>query len=232
MCRGNNAADSLAQHAFANQPALLDTWEQLRLEISNLEHIRKWTHNTLIRVGHLTMDKLKEQNRCEEEEKTEANHTQLPYVQWFFPETLDTSLKSYDIPEWRDIHLWVNSLHQEGETMYLSWYQLFADFTMSYPDKGPFYKASSKRWKGGTDRPDTHFAQKARWMATYLTKLSKQIELDLPTKHCRPFSFTMAFWSACLPVRMTSERHQRLETWLRTFRALYRRPKDFEFMNG
>lgn len=214
------------------QPALIDTWEKLRLEINHLDTLRKWAHHTFIRVGHMAMDKQKEQKRTEHDEASEVVHAQLPYVQWFFPETLDMSLKSYDIPEWRDVYNWINSLHQEGDTMFLSWYQLFADFTSTYPGKGPFYKASSKRWKGGKDRPDTHFAQKARWMATYLTKMSKQIALDLPTKHCRPFSFTMAFWSACLPVKMTTERHQRLETWLRTFRALYRRPKDFEFIDG
>ena len=229
VCRGNDAADSLAQHAFMDQPSLLDTWEKLKLEIKNLENIKHWAHHTLIRVGHLAMDKQKELQKKDESDRVDTFHGRLPYVRWYFPATLPPSFKSYDIPEWDDIYSWTESLHVEGESMFLSWYQLFADFVLQHPGKGPFYKASSKRWKGGSERPETHFAQKARWMATYLTKLSKQLKLDLPTKHCRPFSYTMAFWSACLPVKLTTERHQALETWLRSHKALFRRPKDFEF---
>ena len=160
ICGGNDAADSLAQFAFTDQPRLIDTWEKLKLEVSNLKNFQKWAHHTFIRVGHLAMDKQKELQKRDDPDRGDEFRGQLPYVRWSFPETLPATLKSYDIPEWMDIYRWTESLHEEGETMYLSWYQLFADFVLSYPDRGPYYKASSKKWKGGKDRPETHFAQR------------------------------------------------------------------------
>ena len=232
ICKGNNAADSIAQHAFGDHPSLIHTWEILKEELAEIEKLRKWTHHVLIRVGHLAMDKLKEKRYTEDSETQVTVHTKLPYIHWTFPAVLPSSLKSYAIPEWKDIHDWILSLHSEGETMYLSWYQLYADFSLTYPGKGPYYKPSAKKWKGGKERPEAHFAQKSRWFATFFTKMAKQLDFILPTRHCRPSSFTTAFWSACLPVTMTIDRHQRLENWLRSHRALYRRPKDFEFMDG
>ena len=109
ICQGNNAADSIAQHAFGDHPSLIHTWEILKEELAEIEKLRKWTHHVLIRVGHLAMDKLKEKRYTEDSETQVTVHTKLPYIHWTFPAVLPSSLKSYAIPEWKDVHDWILS---------------------------------------------------------------------------------------------------------------------------
>lgn len=68
---------------------------------------------------------------------------------------LPEHLYKYNIPEWSTVAGWIQSLHTGTEGMFLS----CADFHLQWPNLGPWYKISSKRWFGGDARPHRGFAK-------------------------------------------------------------------------
>ena len=232
VCNGNNAADAVAGKVFSEYPHLLIVQQQLKQEIQELCTMRFWVHKVLIRTGQLAMDKLREERRRNTEDETQvvlARREITDHPTWTFPLVLEDKFRKYNIPEWHTIATWVQSLQQGGEQLYLSWYQLYADFHIQFPSLGPWYKSSSKRWFGGDTRPTCGFAKGSRWMADFLTRLGRQLGTPVPSKLQRPDSHVITFWTCCLPVKMPTERYLALERWLADRRACYRQPKDFEY---
>ena len=232
ICKGNEAADTIASNSYTEYPKLLETQNCLTRELSELRNIRFWVHKVLIRTGQLAMDKIRERKRQEDDDEIQPiiPPKQLEsYQPWTFPTVLPEVFHKYNIPEWSTVAEWVRSLHDGTEQMYLSWYQLYADFHLKWPTYGPWYKSSSKRWFGGATRPTCGFAKGSRWMSDFLTRLGRQIGTPVPSRLQRPDSHVVCFWTYCLPVSISTDRFNDIERWLQTKRPRFRQPRDFEF---
>lgn len=235
VCAGNDAADSVAGNVFSSYPTILALQQQLKNEIQELCILRFWVHRILVKTGQLAMDKLRDERRRQNDDETQYVSVQrqlTDYQVWGFPQTLPDHLYKYNIPEWGTVATWIQSLHAGNEQMHLSWYQLYADFHLQWPNLGPWYKSSSKRWFGGDTRPECDFAKGSRWMSDFLTRLGRQLERPLPTRLQRPESHVVCFWTYSLPVSISVERFQMIEKWLLERRSRFRRPRDFEFDIG
>ena len=158
VCQGNDAADSVAGHVHAQYPQLLDVQQQLKREIQELCNMRFWAHKILVNTGQLAIDILREMRRNDDEESTPIVSFQrqiMDYQSWTFPMELPEHLYKYNIPEWSTVAGWIQSLHTGTERMFLS----CADFHLQWPNLGPWYKISSKRWFGGDARPHHDLAK-------------------------------------------------------------------------
>ena len=158
VCQGNDAADSVAGHVHAQYPQLLDVQQQLKREIQELCNMRFWAHKILVNTGQLAIDTLREMRRNDDEESTPIVSFQrqiMDYQSWTFPMELPEHLYKYNIPEWSTVAGWIQSLHTGTERMFLS----CADFHLQWPNLGPWYKISSKRWFGGDARPHHDLAK-------------------------------------------------------------------------
>ena len=74
------------------------------------------------------------------------------------------------------------------------------------------------------------FARKLACCRTFLLRLSKLLQQQLPTQFCRPDSYTIAFRNTCLAVRLEQARFDRMERLLQTYRYVFHKPKDLDFM--
>ena len=157
VCKGNNAADSIASQSYSECPKLMEVQQNLKDEISGLRDMRFWVHKILVKTGQMAMDKQREMRRKDDDEDVVAipiPRQLVAYQRWTFPNVLPEHLHKYNIPEWSTVADWVQSLHSGTERMHLSWYQLYADFHIQWPTHGPWYKSSSKRWFWGCNQAD------------------------------------------------------------------------------
>ena len=100
-------------------------------------------------------------------------------------------------------------------------FNLRPDLSFEKPGRGPWYHYKAKVWKSAACRPSSTFSKKTRWLSDFLLRLSKLLEQTLPTQFCRPDSYTIAFRTSCLTVRMERERFDRLENWLQSHRYIF-----------
>lgn len=109
---------------------------------------------------------------------------------------LPDDLCEYDTGEWKQLAGWIGSLHgMKGRVYRWTWYQLFVDYHPQFPGSGPWYHQSSKTWKAAAIRPTHDLTKCVRWFISYLLRIAKKLGTPLPTKHMRPDSSILAFWS-------------------------------------
>ena len=233
VCRGNDWVDELAKNAFASYPNLMRIWTQLCSEISFLTEAKRWVHRVHVETGRLAVKlQTKQRTQILEPWYNDDLQTEGRYDQWNVPETLPDHLPKFHIHDWSALQFWVRSLHDPGGRVFcLSWFQLTADLGLQKPEVGPWYHNENvKIWKSGFCRPQSSFAKKTRWLADYLIRLCKLLDQPLPTQFCRPDSYTLAFRTSCLTVRMATTRFEAIERWLQQYRHTFMKPSDLNFM--
>ena len=149
--------------------------------------------------------------------KQPCKHALQPLIMtsWQFPSDLPPAAKPYILSETSAIVTWVHDLHDERfPVQRWSWWQLFLDAWLTIPNLGPWYHVQQKQWKAGTTQPPEPFLRKARWFSKYMNKLSVACDIKLPLEHASPQGTVIAFWTATLPVRVSMQRTETLDTWL------------------
>ena len=231
VCRGNDFVDIVAKNAYTEYPIVLQVWNNLSKEISFLKEAKKWVHKIHVETGKLALTmQAKQKANVKEPWFDDDLQTEPRYVAWTFPETIPDTLPTFQVHDWSEIHSWIRSLHQTGNIYSLSWFQLAADLSFEKPGRGPWYHYNAKVWKSAACRPSSTFSKKTRWLSDFLLRLSKLLEQTLPTQFCRPDSYTIAFRTSCLTVRMERERFDRLENWLQSHRYIFHKPSDLNFL--
>ena len=230
--RGNAAADECAAHALYAYPQLASVWNNLVEEVRHLEEIRNTLHRTIIDVGIAAMNLIREMKKGTKHSEVGGNITiaMQPMEPWLLP-NLDFSLHpKFHISCWQELVQWNRSLHDENHpTRWLSWAQVFTDFRLSTKQKGPWYDRRTKRWMS-VGCPNDQFIRRYRWFISYLNSVMALHKLNLPTRMCRPDSFVIGFWCLCLPVRLSGERFEAIESWFVSKHPFFRSTPDLQLL--
>ena len=231
---GNDAADKTAAMAYHDQPELLQLWEGLCEEVQELESTRDALHQVYLDVSNLSFKLAAEvKHQHQQEERVEDIHNApLTMDEWKLPQVLPPDLQDYDTGEWTQLASWVDTLHESTGRVYRwTWYQLFLDYHIHFPGSGPWYHQSSKTWKESSSRPTQDLTKCVRWFNSYLIRIAKKLETPLPTKHMRPDSTVLAFWSNTLTVQVSEERQRQVDEWLCEWSTCFTAPKELAHLS-
>ena len=231
---GNDAADRTAATAYDTQPDLLELWEQLCREISELEGLRDILHQVFIDVSQLSFQLASEVRRQhQQDERVEDLHNHhLEMDDWKLPGILPDNMQDYETGEWAQIAQWIESLHGTSGRVYRwTWYQLFLDYHLHFPGSGPWYHQSSKTWRSSDTRPTQDLTKCVRWFNSFLQRTAKKLEKPLPVKHMRADSSVLAFWSNTLTVRISEERQRKVDEWLCEWATCFTAPKELAHLS-
>ena len=83
-----------------------------------------------------------------------------------------------------------------------SWFQLYADFQMMFPDKGPWFNSKQLRWESKATMPSEIFVRRTRWFTTFLMNLAKQLGFQMPVAYRLPHSHVIHYWLNTVPVQV------------------------------
>ena len=231
-CEGNSAADSVATQVFQDNPKMLQLWLDLHKSLTRARRTRDAVHQVLIQVGTLAIHRLQGQADPDPAAPTvDSLPLPLQFRPWKFALALPAEASTFQIDDWPAICEWINSLHQEGDIHYLSWYHLYVDFSLRYPGKGPWYHVKSLRWWSASSMPDASWQKRCRWFSTYLVKLSKCLTQPLPLQNRRPTAHSIAFWINCLPVKLEASRLASIENWLSQWKGVFYKSKDLSWID-
>ena len=231
-CQGNSAADSVAGSGYAQRPGLLRDWERMCLSFQEGRRVRDSIHQVLVAVGSLAISRIKGQDQAvPDASPVDSVVPAFHMEQWPFPADIPPQAQPFAIHDWSALFEWVTSLQTEGEVHYLSWYQLFVDFTLRYPNKGPWYHVPSLRWWSHDSMPSVTWTKRCRWFSTFFTKLAKTLNLKLPVQNRRPTGHAVAFWINCMPVCITRERLASVDHWLGQYKAVFYNSKELRLID-
>ena len=230
--RGNSAADECAAHAIYAYPQIHSVWSKLVEEVTHLEEIRKTLHRVLIDVGIAAMNLIREMKKGTKHTEVGGDITvaMQPMEPWLLP-AMDFSVHpKFHVSCWPELVDWNRSLHDEqNPTRWLSWAQIFTDFRLSTKLKGPWYDRRMKRWMS-VGCPNDQFIRRYRWFISYLNSIMALHKCNLPTRMCRPDSFVIGFWCLCLPVRISGERFEAVESWFVSKHPFFRSTPDLKIL--
>ena len=226
---GNDAADRTAASAYQSHPDLIAVWTSLCNEISELESLRDTLHRVFLDVSQLSLKLASEvQRQHRNEERVEDLHNDpVTMDEWVLPMELPEGLQEYDTGEWKQLATWIETLHcPTGQIYRWTWYQLFLDYHLNFPGSGPWYHQSSKTWRPANTRPTQDLTKCVRWFNSFLQRVAKKLGQPLPTKHMRPDSTVLAFWSNTLTVKTSEERQRKVDEWLSEWNSCFAAPKE------
>eukprot|EP00438_Fugacium_kawagutii_P009704 Skav211707 [mRNA] locus=scaffold2852:13650:23301:- [translate_table: standard] len=229
--RGNDAADQAAGRAFASFPEVLTVWQKLRQEIVELSQMRECLHTTLIEVGRLAQHKQTETQKQMQTSEATSDLAMPPasFEPWKF-NMHQPALEPFICADTPDFTAWMEDLHEgSGPVQFWSWQQLFIDFRLRYPGKGPWYareRWNRMVWKEGESCTVTNFNKRAKWFRSWVTRMAAASETPLDPKFVRPSSHMFTYWTYCLPVRTTVERSEAVNAWLLQWLPVYKCQKD------
>ena len=143
---------------------------------------------------------------------------------------LGAPLAPYITEDWGKIAQWIDTIHEDGQPIQLwSWYQLYLDLQVCYPNTSPWYKKTVKAWQNGRDCPTVPVRKRCRWFMNYVTRTWKHLKVELPLRLCRPTSDVLQFWCPCVTVMVSPERTAAIDQQLASCRARYVEWKDLDF---
>ena len=186
---GNQAADDLATTEF------LQLRQHLMDEVKHTEVLRDWAHHVFTRVGRKVLQSRRAQQKHDESTenpRVDLQLTPLAMKPWLFPSELPDTAKHYHIGDWPMIAEGISSLHQDqGDVLYWSWFQLYADFQLMFPMAGPWFNLKKLRWESRSTMPNAIFVKRTRWLTTYLMNLAKVLTIVMPVQYRSPNSHTI-----------------------------------------
>ena len=149
---------------------------------------------------------------------------------WILPDMDFSIYPKHHISCWHELVQWNLSLHDESNpTRWLSWAQIFADFRLSTKLKGPWYDRKTKRWMS-VGCPNDEFLRRYHWFKDFLNSVMALHKRQLPTRMCRPDSFVIGFWCLCLPVQISGERFEAIESWFVSKHPFFRSTPDLRLL--
>lgn len=226
ICRGNDAADASAAAVFHTYQGVTQLSDQVLHDIEHIKHVTHHTHEVMTKVGELAIQ-LQQTEESANREPDRAEQLQPPAAEWFFPTDLPEEAALFWQSSWPTLQQWNHSLHNGARIYHWSWYQLYADYVISTGDNGPWYDQLALRWKESASMPSpTNFVRRCRWFTTFWGKLSKKLGRPLPTRYQKPDCPLLGFWINTLPVRISEDRHQAVNMWLRQWNSAFQVSKD------
>eukprot|EP00438_Fugacium_kawagutii_P026061 Skav206839 [mRNA] locus=scaffold637:186877:191724:- [translate_table: standard] len=237
-CAGNETADRAAEQALLSEPELRSLHSQLVAESSDLVKLIDSFHATIIAIGEkvvLTSSAASEPVDVAhpdppEELPQDARAPPVIFQPWPMPVALPDAANRYRILDWGFIQPWLHSLQEGDQVQWWSWHQLYADFQLRCPGRGPWFNADRQRWEGGDTMPDVPFTKRSRWLTDFLQGIAKVIGLQLPWCKAHPESCVLAFWTNCINVKVGRERQQEVDRWFSATKAIFRCSKDLHLL--
>lgn len=231
-CRGNDTADATAAMAIRADPYTFHLHQQLVEECREMSTLISAFHATIIAIGLRAMKTTSAKRTQEPIEPIEetVQMTLDHYTPWVFPQALPPEASRYANADWPCIFRWIQSLQGGDRVQHWSWFQLYADFQLRNPGKGPWYKRKKNTWEAGWCMPREPFAQRCRWMSTFLTGLARTLNIALPWGKFQPTSHVLAFWTNGLQVKVDRQRQLDVDNWFAEFRPVYRKSTDIHVL--
>lgn len=131
------------------------------------------------------------------------------------PEHLPDDAGNFSLDARNTIQRWNHSLHNGSKIFHWSWYQLYIDYTLFSGHEGPWYNQRRLRWEDHSTRPgQPRFVRRCRWFSSYITKLLKCLNMEVPLVYQRPDSPVLGFWINTIAVRSDPQRHEAVNTWM------------------
>lgn len=230
--QGNEAADTCAARALMPGHPIVRKHKQLLSEIRELQTMRKHLHATILSVGRLALQIIKQHQNPAEDQPIAAPQVQVEMQPWPLPATLEGEAEYYWTADWPMISEWITSLHAEDQPVKRwSWHQLFVDLRLR-ANVGPWYDDTTKRWNSGATNPVNDYRKRLRGFKTFLNRVANALGTPLPEKLARPDSFAVLYWCTTLPVRVSMERANAADQWMLRWSGGYTKPKALERIEG
>ena len=226
--QGNQAADELAAFEFNNHSLIMNCRRTLINEIQELDSMRHAAHTVFLAVGKLILSQQSKQYSIAptEDPRKDLQLEPLSMTSWEFPAELPEEAAHYNIDDWPCIAEWVFSMHSgTGQVRYWSWFQLYADFQMIFPDKGPWFNLKQLRWESKATMPSEIFVRRTRWFTTFLMNLAKQLGFQMPMAYRLPHSHVIHYWLNTVPVQVHEARGLAADRWLQGWRQIFTHSK-------
>eukprot|EP00438_Fugacium_kawagutii_P015015 Skav200787 [mRNA] locus=scaffold318:51268:53013:- [translate_table: standard] len=229
VCLGNEAADRAAEQALWSEPELRRLHGLLVEEVQSMTSLIDNLHATIVNIGEKVVKEVSPAAAVSVS-VVEAPSVPAPFQPWPFPVDLPAAARKYVIDDWGFVQPWLQTL-QEGEHVRMwSWHQLYADFQLHFPGKGPWHNLDRQRWESGDTMPDVPFTKRSRWLTDNLQGIAKVLDLSIPWCKAQPASNVLAFWTNCINVRVDDDRQLAVDKWLSTSKAVYKCSKDLHVL--
>lgn len=227
---GNAAADEAAGKICLSFPHVHKLWKVVSKQVRELVAFRCSLHTMFVQVGNLALRLKSHQSRGVSVAQGPTHSAETIVMSHWRVSHLGAPLAPYITEDWGKIAQWIDTIHEDGQPIQLwSWYQLYLDLQVCYPNTSPWYKKTVKAWQNGRDCPTVPFRKRCRWFMNYVTRTWKHLKVELPLRLCRPTSDVLQFWCPCVTVMVSPERTAAIDQQLASCRARYVEWKDLDF---
>ena len=203
-CRGNAAADHVAEKVIHSFPAMMRMWLQLQQDISHIHILRNHVHKALIQVGRqavraptaTTVDK-QHVERITQEEVAEANLA--------IPKVEDLPAK-YSFPHAAELLNWIAQLTDPSEPVKcISWFQMNILYEHQTGHTGVRHVTKRKVWVDGMhDTKAVDFVRRTKYLSSWIQGVWSHFGPPLKLLHLRPHSCVVQFWTQCIALKLRS----------------------------
>ena len=214
---GNERADAAAKQARKNLPQqvwrVLDKVVQKDLENDNL---RQAIHTLFVKVGLKSVQTQPKSKQPEpsgthlsETMEVDTNMVALSNL------TIDDIPQHFLTDETPFLLEWLGSIVTgNGPARWVTWHQLLIDYQFSSGRAGP--RNVGRRWRNvGYKKADYAFKSHAMWFSHYFQNLGKALSIQPEVRTRRPPSHVLTYWGGSVKVKITSERLDRVDSFLK-----------------
>eukprot|EP00435_Cladocopium_sp_Y103_P015856 s1818_g3.t3 len=218
LFKGNAAADATAASAFHRFPQLMQTWQKLCRDVSDVCTLRGHVHKVVIAVGQKsfvpvasgpTTQDVPDTTQQQSEPRIRSDQVQ-PFIP--VPQEAAWTSRRFAMDGMQRIIDWYAQIVDPTEPVrMLSWFQLRILFEHQTGLAGVVYKPSSKKYflSAMADRPD--FVRRTNCLSRWTQGVYGS---NVKVLHVRPCSTSIKFWCMCIPVRIKSVWHELSEQLL------------------
>jgi ribonuclease HI len=203
---GNEAADRLAQAAFAADEKMHQLWMKLQTDIESIHVMRNQIHATIVAVAKEAIKS--SPPRDQPEDKQHPSRIQAAQVEEVgFSHLGEADIPTnYDCTEGHRISTWLQNICDQGEPLQaISWFQLNVLFEYEVISQGVRYNKSRKKWENLRDSlKSLDFVARTKSFSKWTQGFSAALGKQIVPLHLRPESEVLGFWTMCVPIRMKS----------------------------
>ena len=178
---GNAAADEAAGKICLSFPHVHKLWKVVSKQVRELVAFRCSLHTMFVQVGNLALRLKSHQSRGVSVAQGPTHSAETIVMSHWRVSHLGAPPAPYITEDWGKIAQWIDTIHEDGQPIQLwSWYQLYLDLQVCYPNTSPWYKKTVKAWQNGRDCPTVPFRKRCRWFMNYVTRTWKHLEVEPP----------------------------------------------------
>ena len=214
--RGNNTADHIAAAARATLPTSLWTqWHTLVEHQKFLVTLRDKTHKMYIDIGNQALKWYQSNSEDEEEVVVPRPEVYQAQMVWhiFDRLPLDRVEAKFRCESSEVVFRWATSLQGDGESRFVSWFQLFVDFFLNHGCSGVVCR-QGKWHKQVEPAPLQNFLVSAKALARYVQLIARSQGSPITSRHRRPESNVLHFWAGCINVHWSQQRFEAVENFV------------------